>query len=573
MEPLHSRPKAFAYQTTADQYAPEGASGFTAKAVVRARHLMVSTAHPLATEAGYAMLQQDGTAVDAAIAAQLVLGLVEPQSSGIGGGAFLLLADGPRVIAFDGRECAPLAARPQRFLDAQGRPLAFYDAVVGGHSVGVPGVLKMLEMAHRQYGRLPWPALFQPAIRLATDGFPISPRLHSLVAADQYLWQNTIAREYFYLSDGQPKAVGTQLRNPDYARVLALLATYGAEAFYHGQLVDDMVQAVRQHPTRPGDLTAADFSAYTARQRQPLQGKYRDYTVYGLPPPSAGGIAVLQMLAMLEPFGLQRYTPLALDSVHLLAEAGRLAYADRARYAADSDLVHVPVAGLLDPDYLTARRQLITLSRSLGHAPPGYPPGWQDATQGEAQALELPSTSHINVVDARGQALAMTTSIEAAFGSRIMVNGYMLNNQLTDFALLPTHAGRLVANSLAPGKRPRSAMAPTLVFDAQGRFHLAVGSPGGSAIINYVVQALLAMLDWQLDPQQAVSLPHYGSRNGATELESGRHLEALVPALEARGHQVTLLDLTSGLSAIRQTAEGYVGGADPRREGTVQGDG
>jgi gamma-glutamyltranspeptidase/glutathione hydrolase len=532
---------------------------------------MVATANPLATEAGYDILQQGGSAVDAAIAAQLVLGLTEPQSSGIGGGALALLYDGTRVVAFDGRETAPAAATPDRFLDTQGRPLAMRDVVVGGRSVGVPGVLRMLDMAHKQYGTLPWPMLFQPAIRLAEEGFPISRRLHLLLASDQHLRHVEPTRSYFYQVDGIPKAIGTRLHNPDYARVLKLIAAHGAEAFYRGQLVEDMVRAVRQHPTRPGDLTADDFTAYEAKQRQPLHSTYRGYTVYGMPPPSAGGIAVLQILGILEHFDLQRYRPLAIDSVHLIAEAERLSYADRARYAADSDFVDVPVAGLLDRQYLAARSRLINMTQSLGIAQPGEL-GHTEASQfGDDQALELPSTSHLSIVDAQGHGLVMTTSIEAAFGSRIMVNGYLLNNQLTDFSFVPTAQGKPVANCIAARKRPRSAMAPTLVFDQQGQCTMAVGSPGGSAIINYVAQTLVAMLDWHLDPQQAVSLPHYGSRNGPTELEQGRDLEALVPQLEARGHTVTLMDMTSGLSAILKTENGYAGGADPRREGTVRG--
>ena len=551
--------------------APESATGFTEKVVVRANRAMIATANPLATEAGYDILQQGGSAVDAAIAAQMVLGLTEPQSSGIGGGALLLLYDGTQVVAFDGRETAPAAATPDRFLDTQGKPLALRDAVVGGRSVGVPGVLKMLDMAHKQYGKLPWATLLQPAIRLAEEGFPISRRLHLLLASDQHLRHVEPTRSYFYQADGTPKAIGTRLRNPDYAHVLKLIGTQGAGAFYRGQLVADMVQAVRQHPTRPGDLTAADFAAYEAKQRQPLQSTYRGYTVYGMPPPSAGGIAVLQILGILEHFDLQSYPPLAVDSVHLIAEAERLAYADRARYAADSDFVDVPVAGLLDRHYLAARSRLISVMQSLGIAQPGEPRHTLATQFGDDRALELPSTSHISIVDAQGHALAMTTSIEAAFGSRIMVNGYLLNNQLTDFSFMPTEHGKPVANCIAARKRPRSAMAPTLVFDQQGQFTMAVGSPGGSAIINYVAQTLIAMLDWHLDPQQAVSLPHYGSRNGPTELEQGRHLEALVPQLEARGHTVALIDMPSGLAAILKTEHGYAGGADPRREGTVKG--
>jgi gamma-glutamyltranspeptidase/glutathione hydrolase len=315
----------------------------------------------------------------------------------------------------------------------------------------------------------------------------------------------------------------------------------------------------------------ADFTAYEAKQRQPLQSTYRGYTVYGMPPPSAGGIAVLQILGILEHFDLQRYQPLAADSVHLITEAERLAYADRARYAADSDFVDVPVAGLLDRQYLAARSRLIDVTQSLGIAQPGEPGHTKASQFGDDQALELSSTSHISIVDAQGHALAMTTSIEAAFGSRIMVNGYLLNNQLTDFSFVPTAQGKPVANCIAARKRPRSAMAPMLVFDQRGQCTMAVGSPGGSAIINYVAQTLVAMLDWHLDPQQAVSLPHYGSRNGPTELEQGRALEALVPQLAARGHHVAFIEMTSGLSAIVKTAEGYAGGADPRREGTVMG--
>ena len=539
--------------------------------MVQASRAMIATANPLATEAGYDILQQGGSAVDAAIAAQMVLGLTEPQSSGIGGGALLLLYDGTQVVAFDGRETAPAAATPDRFLDAYGQPLALRDAVVGGRSVGVPGVLKMLDMVHRQYGTLPWSTLFQPAIHLAEAGFPMSRRLHLLVASDQHLRHVEPTRSYFYQVDGTPKAVGTRLHNPDYAHVLKLIAAHGAEVFYSGKLVEDMVQAVRQYPRHPGDLTAADFAAYEARQRQPLRSTYRGYTVYGMPPPSAGGIAVLQILGILEHFDLQQYHPLAVDSVHLIAEAGRLAYADRARYVADRDFVDVPVAGLLDRNYLAARSRLISMTQSLGMAPPGEPHYAPATPFGDDGALELPSTSHISIVDAQGHALAMTTSIEAAFGSRIMVNGYLLNNQLTDFSFAPTEAGKPVANCIAARKRPRSAMAPTLVFDQHGQCKMAVGSPGGSAIINYVAQTLVAVLDWHLDPQQAVSLPHYGSRNGPTELEKGRHLEALGPQLEARGHRVALSEMTSGLSAILKTADGYAGGADPRREGTVRG--
>lgn len=551
--------------------APERATGFVEKPVVYASQAMVVTANPLATDAALTVLQQGGSAVDAAIAAQMMLGLTEPQSSGIGGGAFLLLYDGARVVAFDGRESAPATATPERFLERSGQPMAFYDAVIGGRSVGVPGVLKMLEMAHRHYGMLPWSVLFDLAIHTAEVGFPISPRLHHLLATDRYLKQYEPARSYFYQANGAPRAVGTCLRNPEYAQVLRQIAIYGAAAFYQGELVADMVKAVRQHPRNPGDLSATDFATYEARQREPLRGTYRGHTVYGMPPPSAGGLATLQILAMLEPFNLSRSQPLDIDSVHLFAEAGRLAYADRNRYAADSDVVAVPVAGLLDPQYIATRRQRINPTTCMGAASPGEPYPGQSATLGDDQSGEFPSTSHISIVDAQGRALSLTTSIESAFGSRMMVNGYMLNNQLTDFSFVPTEQGKPVANRVAGRKRPRSAMAPTLVFDKHDQLTLVIGSPGGSSIINYVARTIIAMLDWHLDPQQATHLPHYGSRNGPTELEDGCGLEALIPALQARGHDVQLSELNSGLSIILKTAAGYAGGADPRREGTARG--
>lgn len=551
--------------------APERASGFVEKPVVHTSQAMVVTANPLATEAAVTILQEGGSAVDAAIAAQMMLGLTEPQSSGPGGGAFLLVYDGARVVAFDGRESAPAAAIPERFLGPTGQPVAFYDAVIGGRSVGVPGVLKMLEMAHQRYGTLPWSVLFEGAIHTAATGFPISPRLHHLLSTDRYLKQDASARSYFYQADGTPRAVGTRLRNPPYADVLRQLATHGAAAFYHGELVADMVSAVQQHPRHPGDLSAADFAAYEARQRQPLRGKYRGHTVYGMPPPSAGGLATLQILALLEPLHLSRHHPLDVDSVHLFAEAGRLAYADRNRYVADSDFVPVPVAALLDQQYLETRRQQIHPATCLGVASPGEPHPGQSAVLGDDQSADFPSTSHISIVDAQGRAVSLTTSIESAFGSRIMVHGYLLNNQLTDFSFVPTAQGKPVANRITGGKRPRSAMTPTLVFDPQHQLKLVLGSPGGSSIINYVARTLIALLDWHLDPQQATHLPHYGSRNGPTELEAGRGLEALIPALQARGHEVRLSELNSGLAVILKTAAGYAGGADPRREGTAQG--
>lgn len=559
-----------AWAQTPDNASPEAASGYTAKAVVESRRDMITTANPLASDAGLAILAHGGSAVDAAIAAQLVLGLTEPQSSGIGGGAFMLYWDGKALTSFDGRETAPAAATPTLF-QQQGKAMPFYDAVVGGRSVGVPGVIAMLELAHRKGGRLPWKALFQPAIRLAEQGFPLSPRLHTLLADERFLRDDPVARAYFYQADGSPRPVGTLLKNPDYAATLRRIADGGAAAFYQGDTARAIVAKVNGHARNPGQLSLADLAAYRAQERPPLCGPYRGWKVCGMGAPSSGGVAVLQMLGVMQRFDLAAMRPTSPDAVHLFAEAGRLAFADRSRYLADPAFVAVPSAGLIDAGYLKSRSALISMERTLGEAAAGTPPG---ATQraGRDTAPELPSTSHLNVVDRDGRVVSMTTSIEDQFGSRLMVDGFLLNNQLTDFSFSPEDKDGPVANRVEPGKRPRSSMAPTLVFDTQGRFYAAVGSPGGSRIIGYVTQTLLALLDWKLDPQQAVSLPHYGSRNGpVTELEAGQGLDALAPQLTARGQQVKAVDMTSGLSAIVRGDHGWLGGADPRREGTARG--
>ena len=552
--------------------APEAATGFTEKAPVESKRFMIATANPLATEAGYQMLKAGGSTVDAAIAAQAMLGLTEPQSSGVGGGAFMLHFDGKQVVSFDGRETAPAAATPNRFLDNQGKELPFYSAVVGGRSVGVPGALAMLEMAHKRYGKLPWAKLFEPAIRKADEGFAISPRLYGLLAGEKYLKLSEPAKSYFYQEDGSPKPVGTVLKNPDYAATLRSIAKDGAKALYQGPIADDIVKAVGSHPTNPGDLTQQDLAQYKPKQRDAVCGPYRLYVICGMGPPSSGGIAVLQILGLLERFPIASQSPTAVDTVHLFSEAGRLAFADRGKYLADADFQPVPINGLIDHGYLAGRSQSIDPAKSLGKAQPGNPPGAQVA-QGMDNAIELPSTSHIVVVDSFGNALSMTTSIEDQFGSRIMVRGFLLNNQLTDFSFNPTDNGQPVANRVEAGKRPRSSMSPVLVFDRQGKLQAAAGSPGGSLIINYVAQALVGLLDWKLNPQQAVSLPHYGSRNGVTELEKDRGLEPLVDPLKALGHpDVKLIEMNSGLSAIVRTNNGWVGGADPRREGVVMGE-
>jgi gamma-glutamyltranspeptidase/glutathione hydrolase len=543
-----------------------------AGAPVRTSEHIAAAANPHAAAAAAAMLERGGSAVDAAIAAQLVLGLVEPQSSGIGGGAFLLhfSAADRRVVAYDGRETAPASATPDLFIGPDGAPMAFSEAVVGGRAVGVPGVMRMLERAHRAHGKLPWRDLFAPAIHLAEDGFVVSPRLHALIAADRHLAGQPAAAAYFFRPDGKPRAAGERLLNPAYADTLRRLATEGADALYRGAIARDIVDAV-QRATNPGGLSEADLAAYGAVVREPLCEPYRRWTVCGMPPPTSGGIATLQILGLLQPFDLARLAPGSAEAVHLISEASRLAYADRARYVADADHVAVPVRGLLDRAYLAGRAALIRGDRTSGPAEPGIPDQREGRTYGPGATLEMPSTSHVSIVDAAGDAVAMTTSIENVFGSRLMVRGFLLNNQLTDFSFRPGTDAAPVANAVAPGKRPRSSMSPTLVLGPDGRLVAVVGSPGGSRIIAFVAQTLVALLDWNLDAQAAVDLPRHVNRNGATEIEAGTDLEAIVPALEALGHDVRTVGLVSGLHVVRVDDGALEGGADPRREGVALG--
>lgn len=559
-------------QTAPQDVAPEAASGFTEKKAVHAKQHMIATANPHATRAGHEILQAGGNALDAAIASAIMLNLTEPQSSGIGGGAFILhfTADKSQVNAYDGREKAPAAARPDRFLDATGKPQRLQQAINSGKSVGVPGLLRVMELAHKQHGKLPWARLFEPTIRLAETGFPVSPRLAKLIAGDATLKNDPAALGYFFNPDGTPLAEGQVLRNPAFAGVLRRVAKEGADAFYRGEVARDIVAAVTNH-SRPGDMTEADLAGYQAKQREPLCGTYRGHRLCGMPPPSSGGIAVLAMLGMLERFPMSSVRPNSAEAVHLFSEAGRLAYADRDYYVGDPDFVSVPATALVSSNYLKGRSALIRPDTSMRRAQPGVPEGVKAAWAPD-ELSEVPATSHISVIDKDGNAVSMTTTIEAQFGSRIMVRGFLLNNQMTDFSLAPEDNGLPVANRVEGGKRPRSTMSPTLVFDPSGKLKMTVGSPGGSAIINYVTKTLVGVLDWNLDIQQAISLPNMGSRNRATELEKGTALEGLAGPLKALGHDVQVIEFTSGLQGIVRTPAGLVGGADPRREGVVLGD-
>lgn len=552
--------------------APEAGTGRIAKAESTAQQFMAAAANPLAAAAGRDILRAGGSATDAAIAIQLVLNLVEPQSSGIGGGAFLVHWDevARKVTTLDGRETAPAAAKPDRFLK-DGRPMPFREAVIGGRSVGVPGTLKLLEEAHRRWGKLPWADLVAPALRLAEDGFAISPRLNGLLAGDKDLPKNPRAAAYFYAPDGSPKAVGTILKSPAFAETLHAIAARGADALYKGPIAEDIVATVAEHPDNPGDVTLADLAAYKVEEREPVCGSYRLWKLCGMGPPSSGAIAIQQMLGMLATVDLRRMGP-GPEAANWFSEAGRLAFADRNLYLGDPAFVAVPVRGLIDRDYIRSRAKLISPERSMGKAQAGDPPHRRAELLAPSDGVEH-GTSHISVVDAAGNAVAMTTTIEGGFGSHLMTkSGFLLNNELTDFNFAPEEDGKPVANRVEPGKRPRSSMAPTLVFDAFGRLYAVVGSPGGSQIIEFVAKTLVALLDWRMDPQQAADFGNFGSRNGPTELEGGTEAEAWKTALEAKGHKVQLMEMTSGTQVIVKTPEGFVGGADGRREGVAIGD-
>ncbi|MDX2205107.1 MAG: gamma-glutamyltransferase [Hyphomicrobiaceae bacterium] len=560
-----------------DPSSPEGATGFFAQPAARARSFMVATAHPLASEAGREILRQGGSAADAAVAIQLVLGLVEPQSSGLGGGAFALVWDArsKRLTALDGRETAPASARPDRFL-AEGRPMPFRDAVLSGLSVGTPGTLRLLETLHKAHGRLPWNALVGPALRLAEDGFRVTRRLSVLLSADPADTFTPPARDYFFDRLGSARPEGYLLRNPEYARLLRAIARDGAAALYAGEAADAIVAAVATAHGRGGDLTRGDLAGYSVIEREPLCFAYRTYRICSMGPPSSGGIALAQTLGLVEPLPLGEGPRAAMNAraLHAIAEAEKLAYADRDRYVADPAMVRQPT-GLLAAAYLGRRRALIDPHAAMPRPPPGRPEEVGAARSGVDATMETAGTTHVSIVDAERNVVSLTSTIEAGFGSRVWAGGMLLNNELTDFSFAPVdHDGAPIANAVGPGKRPRSSMAPTIVFDAAGEPWAALGSVGGSRIPLYVIKTLVALIDWRLDAQAAAALMNFGSRGGPFEVEIG-DAKAVWHALKLKplGHRIRADSLTSGTQVILIRPDGSLeGGADPRREGTALGD-
>ncbi|MBV9548109.1 MAG: gamma-glutamyltransferase [Alphaproteobacteria bacterium] len=539
-----------------------------------AAHEMVAAANPLAAAAGLEMLKAHGSAVDAASATQLVLNLVEPESSGIGGGAFMLVYDpkAKKTTSFDGREVAPASATPGMFLDENGQPRAHFDPIPGGLSVGIPGVIGMLELAHKKYGKLPWAQLFQPAIRIAENGFPIGPKLARTIAgAERMKNMPDIARTFFH-ADGTPMKEGEILKYPELAATFRAIAQGGAKAFYTGPIAQAIVDAVQHAPGKNrGGMTLADLSGFQARELEPVCGDYRIYHLCSMGPPSSGGVAIVQILEMLQRFPSSDLKPNSLLETHLFTQASRLAYADRAKYLGDASVVAVPVTGLLDKTYIAGRAALIDPAKDMGTAQAGNPPE-KHAQYAPQVSPENYGTSHMTIVDETGQVIAMTTSVETTFGAEIMAKGFILNNTLTDFSFQPMRDGQPVANAPAPGKRPLSAMSPTIVFDRNGKFVLGIGSPGGPSIIEYVTQSLVAILDGGLSPQEAIGLPRHLNTNSGTTLEPSPWANQIAPQLTAMGHSVrTAGGEGSGLHAIQKVPGGYLGGADPRRDGVVIG--
>lgn len=536
--------------------------------------IMAATAHPEATRAAYDVLKSGGSAADAAIAAQLVLGVVEPQSSGIGGGGFVLYYDArtKQVHSYDGRETAPSQAGQFLFRGKDGKPMEFYDAAIGGRSVGTPGMVRLLETVHKKFGVKPWQDLFTPAITLAENGFTVTPRLAAMIDADYNRLRNFVATQLYFMPDAvTPVDAGGKLINPPYARTLRRIATEGADAFYKGDIAERIVKEVREDYYNPGLLSLEDLAGYKVIERKTVCGYYRRHMICTMGEPSSGGLALLATLGMLEHFDLASQGPLSVKNWHLIAEASRLAFADRNYYIADPHYVQSPGERLIAPAYLAQRAALIHPDKPNGKVMPGTPPDWQKHLPAAEPAYpKPPGTTHISIVDAAGNIVSMTSSVEDSFGSRMMAEGFILNNQLTDFSFVPEVDGKPVANRVEGGKRPRSTMTPVIMFTPDGKPLLVIGSAGGSAIMGYVLERIIGIVDWRQDISGALAAPNVVHRGQEIELEQGA--ADLIEPLRAMGHPVRMTELNSGLTAIYFLGGVLTGAADPRREGTAMGE-
>ena len=550
---------------------PEAATGYIEKKAFEADDYMVVAANPYASWAGKNVLEKGGSAIDAAVAVQAMLSLVEPQSSGIGGGAFILYWDNKNKVlhTFDGRETAPTSVNSHWFMKGN-KPMRWIDAVVGGKSVGVPGAVKALEMAQSEFGKLPWNTLFEDTIKTAEDGFKVSPRLAKLVALDYHPGLKTFpSSSVYFFPAGNPLKEGVTKKNRKLAKTLRGIAEKGSDYLLKGEVAQKIVDAVNSAEINPGQMTLEDLASYEPIKREPVCGLYHEKRICGMAPPSSGGVNVYQILKMLEDFELSQYAPDSVEFANLYTQASAMSYADREKFIADSDFTNLPFAAMINTAYLERRAEGISVDKKWRRARAGNP--YADANVALGTSMELPNTSHVSIVDKDGNAVSMTTSIEFMFGSGIMVEGFLLNNQLTDFSFSPTKDRFPVPNRVEPGKRPRSAMSPTMVFDKDGNLELVVGSPGGSRIVSYVAQTIIGVVDFGLDIQQAINLPKITNRNDYTALEKGTPIANLAPALSELGHNVKVVDLNSGLHGIQFKSGKLIGGADPRREGIAVG--
>ena len=532
---------------------------------------VVSAAHPLAAEAGRQILRQGGSAADAELAMMLALTVVEPQSSGIGGGGFFLYQPAKgKLVSIDGRETAPKAATPRRFLDASGKPIGRFQAIPGGLSAGVPGNIALMALAHKRFGKLPWRALFQPAIKLAEDGYPVSAPMARGMGFVSQVWKDFPAIAALYAPGGKPLAAGQMVKNPALALTLRRIAAIGPDAFYKGENAQAIVSTVNGAKRNPADMTLADLAGYQAKERPPICGSYRGYKLCGMGPPSSGAVTVLQILGMLERFDLKAMGPNDPKAWHLIAEAMQLAYADRELYLGDPDFVAMPLKGLTDKAYLAQRSALIDPAKARGSYEAGTPPGAAPRSPGVSS--EVKGTTHFVAVDREGNVATMTSTVEGPFGSQLVTGGYVLNNELTDFTFAPEKNGAPVANRVEGGKRPLSSMSPTIVYDAAGKPVFTVGAAGGKTIIMQVAKALIAHLDWGMSARDSIALGLVYFGDNGIILERGTALEPMKPALEALGHRVTIAELGLKANAAERTAGGWVGAADPRSVGEALGE-